>query len=330
MSTTVTFRHRLEYATVVAVSWMVRLLPRRLAFLAGDALGLAFYALDARHRRLTEQNLAAAFPRRKASDVRATARGVFRHFGRVLMELLRLSGMPHDRMRDLVIFDGVERAQQALKAGRGALFITGHFGFWEIHALAHGLVHGSIAVVARPLDNPLLHDLLERVRTSTGNRVIYRRGGLRRILRALQDNLGVAVLIDQHIQAADALTVDFFGRPASTTSAVAALAYRTGAPVIPVFALPLRDGRYRLVYEHLVDPPRDDSPEAAREFTQRCTDVLEMYVRRYPHLWLWMHKRWRDGDETHAGIFPKAEDGPEDAADQEMRPGGTPGPTDAR
>jgi KDO2-lipid IV(A) lauroyltransferase len=233
------------------------------------------------------------------------------------MELLRLGGLPHARLRDMVVFDGVEIAQQALKAGRGALFITGHFGFWEIQALAHGLVYGNIAVVARPLDNPLLHDLLERVRTSTGNRVIYRRGGVRKILRALHDNMGVALLIDQHIQAVDAVMVDFFGRPAATTSAVAALASRTGAAVIPVFALPLADGRYRLVYEHPVDPPRDDSPEAAREFTQRCTDVLEMYVRRSPQLWLWMHRRWRDDEETDPGIFPRAGDGPAEEAEED-------------
>jgi hypothetical protein len=71
-------------------------------------------------------------------------------------------------------------------------------------------------------------------------------------------------------------------------------ALRTGAAVLPVFALPLAGGRYKLIYERPVPPPREDSPDAIREFTQRCTDVLEMYVRRHPELWLWMHRRWRD------------------------------------
>jgi KDO2-lipid IV(A) lauroyltransferase len=88
--------------------------------------------------------------------------------------------------------------------------------------------------------------------------------------------------------------------------------------VIPVFALPLADGRYRLVYEHPVDPPADDSPEAIRDFTQRCTDVLEMQVRRHPELWLWMHRRWRDtamADSADPGMFPLAapEEGHEDS-----------------
>jgi hypothetical protein len=63
-----------------------------------------------------------------------------------------------------------------------------------------------------------------------------------------------------------------------------------------------------MVYEHAVEPPRADDEHAIREFTQRCTDVLEMYVRRYPELWLWMHRRWRDvpGGEKVKGMFPAA------------------------
>jgi KDO2-lipid IV(A) lauroyltransferase len=208
-----------------------------------------------------------------------------------------------------VEFEGEDRVKAAHALGKGALLFTGHFGYWEINALVHALVLQPMALLARPLDNPLLHDLLERVRGRTGNSVIYRRGAVRRILRALGANQAIAVLIDQHIQTADAVYVDFFNRPAATTSAVAALALRTGAPVIPVFALPLPGGRFRMVYEHAVDPPAAGDPDALRDFTQRCTDVLEMYVRRYPGLWLWMHRRWRDVEPAHGdgrGMFPAA------------------------
>ena len=57
---------------------------------------------------------------------------------------------------------------------------------------------------------------------------------------------------------------------AATTSAIYALAIRTGAPVVPVFALPVPGGRYRMIYEHAVEPPSGSGPEAIHEFTQRC------------------------------------------------------------
>ena len=249
---------------------------------AGALLGRAFDLFDRPHRRLAVDNLQAAFPLRTRRECRAIAREMFAHFGRLLMVLLKFSTMTPAEMLACVEFDGDERVRQAHAGGRGVLLFTGHFGYWEINALVHALAIRPIAVLARPLDNPLLHDLLESVRRRTGNSVIYRRGALRRVLRALADNQAVAVLIDQHIQTVDAVFVDFFNRPAATTSALAALALRTGAPVVPVFALPLPGGRFRMVYEHPVDPPGGDDADAIREFTQRCTDVLEMYVRRYP------------------------------------------------
>lgn len=301
------WRYSLEFRAVATVAAVVRALPRPVSLFIGRMLGYAFYALDRQHRRLTVQNLTAALPRRTPAEQRATARAVFAHFGSLLTELLRFSGLSREKMLAAVEFEGGERVEAAHAAGKGALFITGHFGYWELHAMAHALQFPPIGVVVRALDNPQLDRWLEDVRTSTGNMTIHRRGGLRKILRALQENKGVAVLIDQHIQTADAVVVDFFDRPAATTSAVAALALRTGAPVIPVFAVPMPDGRYRMIYEHAVEPPADpESPDAVREFTQRCTDVLEMYVRRYPDLWLWMHRRWRVDERSRdvPGMFP--------------------------
>jgi KDO2-lipid IV(A) lauroyltransferase len=286
-----------EYAAVTAVVAVVRVLPMRAVLAFGSLLGRAFHAFDAGHRRLAVQNLQHAFPLRSRQECRQIARQMFEHFGRLLMVLLKFSTLTRDEMLACVEFEGEDRVRAAHAQGRGVLLFTGHFGFWEINALVHALVLQPMAVLARPLDNPLLHDLLERVRCSTGNSVIYRRGAIRRVLRALAANQAVAVLIDQHMQSADAVYVDFFNRPASTTSALAALALKTGAPVVPVFALPLPGGRFRMVYEHPVIPPETRGEEAIREFTQRCTDVLEMYVRKYPELWLWMHRRWRDVPE---------------------------------
>jgi len=256
---------------------------------------------DRAHRRVASANLAAAFPRRSRAERRAIARAVFAHFGRLLFEFLKFSTLSPEKMLSRVEFDGEERVRLAYGQGKGVLFITGHFGFWEIHAVAHPLRFEPIGVLARTLDNARLNTLLEEIRQRTGNAVIYRQGSIRKVMRTLVEKHGVAILIDQHISGADAVNVEFFERRAATTSAVAAVALRTGTPVVPVFALPSGGGRYRLIYEHPVEPPAADSEDAVREFTQRCTDVLEMYVRRHPEFWLWMHRRWRPIEDKAAG-----------------------------
>ena len=286
-------RHRFEHAAVAVVAAIVRVLPISVIRGLGALLGLTFYAFDRVHRRVADTNLATAFPKRTTAERRAITRAMFMHFGRLLLELLRFSTLSPEAIRGLLESEGEERARAAYAQRKGVLFFTGHFGYWEMQAIAHPLHLRPVSVLARPLDNPYLHEMLERIRTCTGNGVIYRQGAIRKVMRELAANRGVAFLIDQHLHSADAVYVDFFDRPAATTSALAALALRTGAPVIPVFALPLPGGRYRFIYERPVPAPKEESPDAVREFTQRCTDVLEMYVRRHPHLWLWMHRRWR-------------------------------------
>jgi Kdo2-lipid IVA lauroyltransferase/acyltransferase len=287
-------RHRAEALIVKLIRHSLRPFPMSAVRSFGHAVGRLAYLIDAPHRRIALENLEHAFPARPEDERRELAKAMFAHFGALLFELLKFSTWSREQMLASVESEGEDRVRQVLQQGRGVLFFTGHFGYWEIHALAHALQFDPNSVLARPLDNPILDAMLEQIRTRTGNTVIQRRGAVRRILRDLASGRGVAILIDQHLHEADAVMVAFFQRPAATTSALAALALRTGAPVVPVFALPLPHGRYRLIYEHPVEPPLADTPEAIREYTQRCTDVLEMYVRRHPELWLWMHRRWRN------------------------------------
>ena len=289
-------RQALELLAVRGVSAAMRPLPMWVVRRLGRGLGRMAYAVDGWHRRIALDNLAHAFPGRSAAERKQLARATFAHFGSLLLELLKFGTYSPARMLAAVESEGEERVWQAYQHGKGVLFFTGHFGYWEMQAIAQPLRVKPVAVLARPLDNVALNEMLEGIRTRTGNSVIYRQGAMRKVLRELAANRGIALLIDQHLHTPDAVYVDFFQRPAATTSALAALALRTGAPIIPVFALPLRGGRYRLVYEHPVEPPRLEGPEAVRELTQRCTDVLEMYVRRHPDLWLWLHRRWRERD----------------------------------
>jgi hypothetical protein len=125
---------------------------------------LTFYTIDRAHRRIAERNLEAAFPARPAAERRAIARAAFVHFGRLLFELLKFSTLSPASMLARVEFDGEERARLAYAQGKGVLFVTGHFGFWELHAIVHAIQIAPIGLLARALDNPQLNQLLEDIR----------------------------------------------------------------------------------------------------------------------------------------------------------------------
>ena len=186
------------------------------------------------------------------------------------------------------------------------LFVTGHFGYWELQALVHGLRLQPMSVMARALDNPLLHDLLERMRTRTGNGVIYRQGTLRRALRLLQAGGSVGILIDQSLSSG--LLVDFFGRPAGTTTLPALLHMRTGAPVVMTYTLREAD-RFRHVFRPVVFPPVSEDADRILIYTKTINTLFEDLIRRYPENWFWVHNRWKR-DES----FPETATAPSQSA----------------
>jgi KDO2-lipid IV(A) lauroyltransferase len=254
-----------------------------------QSVGYFFYVFDGAHRRVAADNVATAFPRRSRAERRAIVRAVFAHFGRLLFEFLKFSTLSPEKILSRVEFDGEERVRLAYGQGKGVLFITGHFGFWEIHAIAHPLRFEPIGVLARTLDNARLNTLLEEIRQCTGNVVIYRQGSIRKVMGTLADKHGVAILIDQHISGADAVNVEFFERTAATTSAVAAMALHRRA-VVPVFALPLgarplpadlRASSGACGGETARRRPR---VHAAARTCWRCRPAAS-------DLWLWMHRR---------------------------------------
>ena len=287
-------RYRLEAAAAALVSGLLAWLPRRPALALGSGLGRLWAALDPRHVAIAADNLQRAFPEWEAARTRRTAREVYRHFARILIDLLWLQRRDRETILSLVSVEGREHLEAAMAEGRGGMLVTAHFGNWELHGLAHAWLFAPIAVVARPLDNPSLDRRLCALRARPGNQVIPKRRALASMLRTLRQGGGVAVLIDQNVQEKDGIFVEFFGRPAATTTVAAALAIKTGSALLPSRAIMQPDGRYRLVYEPALRwLPSGDRNRDIAELTQRLTSVIEAWVREAPEQWLWIHRRWK-------------------------------------
>lgn len=279
---------------------LLRALPRRAALALGRSLGGVWGDLDRRHVAIAAGHLRHAFPDWDAGRVLRTARGVYRHFGQVLFDILWLQDRPRETVLSVVEMVGGEHVEAAKAAGRGAILATGHLSNWEVHALAHSWLLGPMGVVARPLDNPALDARLVAFRRRGGNTVIYKEKALAQALRLLRGGGGVAILMDQNVAASDGIFVDFFGRAAATTTVAAALAVKTGAALIPAHTETLSDGRYRLVYEAPLSlAASGDRREDVARLTREMTARIEGWVRANPEQWLWMHRRWKTQPSTN-------------------------------
>ncbi len=288
-------RYWVEWLVVRTLSLKAAVLPRPLCLAAGRFFGLLFYYLCPKLRRIALSNLDIAFPSTSGeADKRRIARRSFSHFGSVIMDILWGGRVKQEAIQRLVEYQGLENLKRAYDKGRGVLLFTGHLGHWELMGVAQGYLGFPLSVVSRPLDNPYLEKMLYSYRCKSGNKVIYKKDAVKGILEALKKKEGVAVLIDQNAIPQEGIFIRFFGLWASTTPLLASLALRTHAPLIPAFALPLRNGRYRLIYGEEIEPGEfANRKEAIINLTQRCTDVIEGFIRRYPEYWLWIHQRWK-------------------------------------
>jgi KDO2-lipid IV(A) lauroyltransferase len=288
-------RNHVEFAAYRCARALARLLPPSGLDRVGDAVGNLFAMTGGRRREIVDFNLELAFPEKTAAERRELARAVARHFARSALDAIRIQALAPDELLATVQISGWENVEKAVSPGRGVFFLTAHIGSWEVAALVTGLkLEGGLAVVNRPLDNSLLEGELDRLRRLYGNHVFGKRNMLREMLKQLKKGGGVGILIDQRVSPDQGVAVPFFGHPAWTHPVLARMAVKTGAPVVPTFALRERPGFYSLRYDEPVVV--DDLTEAERgdvALTTRYMKILEDAIRERPDQWLWYHDRWK-------------------------------------
>jgi len=287
--------NRLQYLPLVLLVRFVGVLPRPLARGFGIALGELAYFVRPRLRRVGHRNLAMAFPEKSLPERRRILRGVYTSLGRLLAEFCLFPHYTVENVSHVAVYQGFENFESAERRGKGVLFLTGHFGGWEIGSFFHSLQGHPMRIVVRPLDNPYIDNLVTRYRTLHGNTVIGKQGFARGLLAAMGNNETVGILMDTNMTPPQGVFVDFFGIPACTAVGIARMALHSDAAVVPAFTIwdpVLR--RYRVEFSKAIELIRtgDDEADAVTN-TATFNRIFEEYVRKYPDQWLWVHRRWK-------------------------------------
>jgi len=298
-------RRKLEYAAAWPFLKIMGILPRPLSRALAIAVAQLVYLLHFRLRQVGIRNLSMVFPEKTEAERNRILRGVFTSLGRQLAELCQFPRYTLENIDQVVVYDGLENYERAYARGKGVLFVTGHFGGWELSAFAHS-IHGHwVNVVMRPMDNPYLDRLLQRYRTLHGNKVVPKDDFVRGLLAAMKAGETVGILMDTNMTPPQGVFVDFFGIPACTASGLARIALRTDAAVVPGFTIWDESlGKYRLRFDPAVELVRTGNLESdIVANTQKFTKVIEEYVRKYPEQWLWVHRRWKTRPEGEPPLY---------------------------
>ncbi len=282
-------RERLEYAVAAALLGLLRALPLSISYRVAYAIAALLDLCLPKLRKVAGRNLSKAFPDWSVSQQRFVIAGVFRSVGRLLVAMARFPTINKSNVGDWIAYEGLENYQAAKLKGRGVLVATAHLGNWELSAFAHALMTEPMNVMARPLDNHLVDNLVEARRTMSGNHLIFKKDAARLVLKALKNNEAVGILIDQNTTPSEGVFINFFGNAACAGVAFAKLAHHSQAPVIPGFAL-WDESAKRYVLHFL--PEVSLTGDAAAD-TQKIHSVFEGVIRQYPDQWMWIHRRWK-------------------------------------
>jgi Kdo2-lipid IVA lauroyltransferase/acyltransferase len=298
-------RQRLEYAAAWPFIKILGVLPRPLARAIGIGLAWVVYFLHVRLRQVGMRNLAMAFPKKSEAERAQILRGEFASLGRQLAEVCHFPKYTLENIEQVVVYDGLENYQQAYARGKGVLFLTAHFGGWELSAFTHSLHGHWMHVVMRALDNEYLDRLIREYRTMHGNKTVDKDNFVRGLLSAMHAGEVVGMLMDTNMTPPQGIFVDFLGIPACTASGLARIALRTDAAVVPTFTIwDAELGKYRLRFDPAVELVRTGDLEAdIHANTQKFTSIIADYVRKYPEQWLWVHRRWKTRPPGEKGLY---------------------------
>jgi KDO2-lipid IV(A) lauroyltransferase len=287
-------QHRIEYAIVISLIWLINLLPPKIALRLGDIFGfLAFYVFRYR-QKVTLNNLKKSFGDSYSDkEYRRIGLRTYINFCRVFIEYgLYPKLVLTDLSKNIRVVNDTPMREH-FKTGKGAVMISGHFGSWELMGAYMAQTGWPIDFLVGIQHNLLINSLMNKHRQIFGIGLIEIGVAARGVFAAIKNGRGVAMLADQDA-GSDGVVINFLGRPASTAKGPAAFALKTNTPIF--YGAFVREGldKHTLYIEGPINIEKSqDKEDDIRRLTQAYCDALEKYVRKYPDHWLWSHKRWK-------------------------------------
>ena len=286
---------------------IIKILPERLFYHFALALGnLAYYILN-KHRTLVVDNLKRAFGNSKTkAEYQRIAKEVFRQIALGGCETVITILYKHrEQIKDEIKVQGLENLQKALKKGKGVIALSAHFGSFTQMCVRLSQEDFSFKTVIRDPDDEVVTEFFIKLRKRLNVEFISARPRnvcVKNSLEYLHQNGVLCLMADQ--SKSGGILVKFFGQLVATVAGPAVMALRTGAPIVPLFII--REGRAShkiVIHPSLEIPLIGDNDKDIFKISQKFTNIIEDYARRYPEQWWWVHQRWKHAPKEPSALM---------------------------
>ena len=276
-------------------NWVTRALPPAVRYPLAALTGRCAFFVMPRRRQVAFENFAQVLGLPPDDpQVKRTARHAFGNYFKMFADFMMMDTLKPEEIRRMVRPHGQERIDRVLAEGKGAIVVTAHVSNWDILAAASAVYGYPVSAVTNELPSDGLNELVIASRERIGMKMIrLGPGSPRQILKALARNELVALASDLY-SGDRGVRVPFFNRPAVFPAGPAAIALKTGAPILPVWARRQRDNLYIAEIEEPIEVSRTgDTARDIQVTTERIVHFFERIIRREPDQWLVFLPVWR-------------------------------------
>jgi KDO2-lipid IV(A) lauroyltransferase len=286
------FKYRIgEYALWSFMALLPRI-PRSCLALFFSVMARLTFMLLWKYRQRMGANIENALGQQIAdpAERRDVLRRAWRNFALGVLDTMVAVHMPRERIAAAIALDGEEHLQRALAKGKGVIALSAHLGAFTMIGPRLGASGYAFSVLVKHPNDARLAQLMTEYRRRAGVGTISakpRQEAVRGILKALRKNGVVLVIADEF--KSRGIEVNFLGQRAAAPRGPAALALRTGAAVVPVFAPRAADGSVSVQISPEIELARHEDLEAdVAAATRLFTSRIEAAVRRFPDQWNWI------------------------------------------
>jgi len=212
----------------------------------------------------------------------------------VLLQVLRSSKINLEQLAQSVEFENEEIVQTALNEGKRIIFISAHYGNWELGATALSALISPVTAIHKKMNNTYFDNYLMKSRTKFKMNMAEKKGAIKQLIKALKKGNSISMLIDQNVNPKDGIYIKFLGKQATQTAAPAFLARKFNAIIIPLF-INTKKGNEHIItfYNPIITAKTEDEKQDIFDSTQAQADLLSKIILEHPEPWFWCHKRWK-------------------------------------